>query len=188
MNDDLHLSPAGANLIKAFEGLLKKIGHDQYKAYVCPAGVTTIGWGTTAELGRKLSKDTVWTKQQCDDAFLNDMKAFEKEVKRLVKVKLTQYQFDALTSFCYNCGGGNLAKSTLLKCVNRGDFKQAAQEFKKWNKGGGKVLAGLTRRRASESLLFQNIPDEDYDGRPDKVHKDPVEPMPQVVDAADDDV
>ena len=74
MNDDLHLSPAGANLIKAFEGLLKKIGHDQYKAYVCPAGVTTIGWGTTAELGRKLSKDTVWTKQQCDDAFLNDSK------------------------------------------------------------------------------------------------------------------
>ena len=88
MNEDLHLSPAGANLVKAFEGLLKKIGPDQYRAYVCPAGVTTIGWGTTAEFGRKLAKDTVWNKKQCDDAFLNDMKKFEDEVKQLVKVPL----------------------------------------------------------------------------------------------------
>jgi lysozyme len=129
MNDDLHLSPAGANLIKAFEGLLKKIGLDQYKAYVCPAGVTTIGWGTTAELGRKLSKDTCWTKAQCDEAFLNDMKVFEKEVKRLVKVKLTQYQFDALTSFCYNCGSGKSSQEHSLE----------VRELRRLQAGGARV-------------------------------------------------
>jgi lysozyme len=92
---------------------------------------------------------------------------------------LTAYQFDALTSFTYNCGEGNLKKSTLLKKVNAGDFEGAALEFHKWNKANGKVLAGLTRRRASESLLFQGITDEDYDGKPDQ------HAMPQSVDAPD---
>ena len=186
MNEELHLSDAGANLVKAFEGLLKKIGPDQYRAYVCPAGVTTIGWGTTAEFGRKLAKDTVWNKKQCDDAFLNDMRQFEDAVKKLVKVPLTQNRFDALTSFCYNCGSGNLAKSGLLRKVNQQDWQGAADEFPKWNKGGGKVLPGLVRRRASERLLFLNIPDLDYDGKPDKIHKEPDEPMPQAVDAPDE--
>ena len=67
---------------------------------------------------------------------------------------LLTHQYDALVSFCYNCGEGNLAKSTLLKKVNAADHVGAAKEFHKWNKGGGKVLAGLTRRRASESLLL----------------------------------
>jgi GH24 family phage-related lysozyme (muramidase) len=98
-------------------------------------------------------------------------------------VPLKPWQFDALVSFCYNCGEGNLAKSTLLKKVNAGDFEGAALEFHKWNKGGGKVLPGLVRRRASESLLFQNITDADYDGKPDKVIHPIPEPMPQAVDA-----
>jgi lysozyme len=182
MNDDLRLSQAGANLVKSFEGCLKKVGPDQYRAYTCPAGVTTIGWGTTGELGHKISPGTVWTAKECDDAFLNDMRQFENAVKHAVKVPLTQYQFDALVSFTYNCGQGALQKSTLLKRVNAKDFAGAAGEFRKWNKGGGKVLAGLTRRRASESLLFQNIPDADYDGRPDKVHAPPIDEMPQRVD------
>jgi lysozyme len=186
MNDDLHLSTAGANLVKAFEGCLKKIGADQFRAYTCPAGVTTIGWGTTTEHGHKISPGMVWTQKQCDDAFLNDMKKFEAGVKRLVKVQLTQYQFDALVSFTYNCGEGNLAKSTLLRKVNAQDWKGAAASFAAWNKGGGKVLNGLVRRRASESLLFQNIPDADYDGKPDKVIKPPAEPMPQAVDPPDE--
>ena len=95
------------------------------------------------------------------------MEGFEEAVRRLVKVPLTANQFDALVSFCYNCGEGNLAKSTLLKRVNAGDHDGAATEFHKWNKAGGKVLAGLTRRRASESLLYQGIPDVDYDGKAD---------------------
>ena len=182
MNDHMKLSPAGANLIKAFEGLLKKVDANHYTAYKCPANVLTIGWGHTNHHGRQFKASDIWTKDQCDEAFLEDMVGFEKDVKRLVKVELTQYQFDALVSFTYNCGAGNFQKSTLLKKVNAKDFVGAAAEFRKWNKGGGKVLAGLTRRRASESLLFQNVPDADYDGKPDKVVKPPAEPMPQSVD------
>jgi lysozyme len=184
MNDNMHLSPAGANLIKHFEGCLKPHG-DKFRAYRCPANVLTIGWGTTNEGHNKFDSDTIWTREQCDKAFLVDMIAFENEVKRLVKVQLLQYQFDALTSFTYNCGSGNLAKSTLLKKVNAKDFDGAAAEFKKWDKGGGRVLAGLVRRRACEALLFRGVPDLNYDGKPDKVIAAPHEPMPQQVDAAE---
>jgi lysozyme len=185
MNDDLELSPAGANLIKHFEGLKEKIGPDRYQAYKCPAGVLTIGFGHTNHHGRKFKAGDVWSQVDCDMEFLTDMIGFEDAVKRLVKVPLEQHQFDALVSFAYNCGEGNLAKSTLLKKVNAGDFEGAALEFRKWNKGGGKILKGLTRRRASEELLFKNIPDENYDGQPDKVIKPLGEDMPQGVDAAD---
>ena len=180
MNDHLKLSDAGANLIKHFEGILEKCGQDLYKPYKCPAGVLTIGHGHTNHHGRQFNASSRWTRRECDEAFLEDMEGFEKAVRRLVKVPLTANQYDALVSFCYNCGEGNLAKSTLLKKVNAGDHKGAAAEFHKWNKGGGKVLAGLTRRRASESLLYQNIPDLNYDGKADP--KPPAEPMPQAVD------
>jgi len=184
MNAHLKLTPAGANLIKHFEGILQPHGA-KYKAYKCPAGVTTIGWGTTSEYGHKISHDTVWTKEQCDAAFLRDMEAFEKDVRRLVTVPLEPWQFDALVSFTYNVGAGNLAKSTLLKRVNAKDPK-AHEEFKRWNKAGGKELAGLTRRRASEALLYQHITDENYDGVADKPRA-PDHPMPQAVDEPGDE-
>ena len=110
------------------------------------------------------------------------MRIFEADVRRLVKVRLAPWQFDALVSFTYNCGAGALSSSTLLKKVNAGDFEGAALEFHKWNKAGGKVMNGLVRRRASESLLFQNIPDNDYDGKPDKKIEPLPDPMPQSVD------
>jgi lysozyme len=185
MNEDRVLTPAGANLIKHFEGCLTKKG-EHYHAYTCPAGVLTIGWGSTHHGGHKIDKSTVWTEEECNTAFLKDMKDFERDVKKYVTVPLEPWQFDALVSFTYNCGAGNLQKSTLLKKVNAKDFEGAAKEFAKWNKGGGKVLPGLTRRRASEALLFQNIPDENYDGKPDKIIKPPVEPMPQAVDAPEE--
>jgi len=181
-NEDLTLSPAGANLVKHFESCMKQCGPDRFAAYRCPAGVMTIGWGTTAEHGHKIAGGTVWSKAQCDAAFLLDMRVFEADVKRLVKKKLTQWQFDALVSFAYNCGAGALQHSTLLRKVNAGDFESAALEFHKWNKGGGKVLAGLVRRRASEALLFQNIADENYDGKPDKPIRPLGDAMPQRVD------
>jgi lysozyme len=112
------------------------------------------------------------------------MEGFEKAVRRLVTVPLAAHQYDALVSFTYNVGEGNLAKSTLLKCVNRGDHKQAAKEFSRWNKAGGKTLAGLTRRRASEALLYQGIPDLNYDGIADP--KPPMGPMAQTVDIPED--
>ena len=184
MNEHLKLTPAGANLIKHFEGCLKKSG-DRYAAYSCPAGVLTIGWGSTHHGGHKFDKHTLWTKDQCDTAFLKDMEYFEKEVRNLVRVQLQPYQFDALTSFAYNCGSGNLSKSTLLKKVNASDFKGAAKEFLRWDKANGKTLPGLTRRRKSEALLFENITDENYDGVADKPHA-ADHPMPQAVDNPED--
>jgi lysozyme len=181
MNEDRKLTQAGANLIQHFEGCLQKKG-EHYHAYKCPANVLTIGWGHTNHHGKKFDASSRWTMEECHEAFLEDMEGFEVAVRRLVKVPLEAYQYDALVSFAYNCGEGNLSKSTLLKKVNAGDFEGAAKEFHKWNKGGGKVLAGLTRRRASEALLFQNIPDENYDGKPDKIVKPAPEPMPQQVD------
>ena len=81
-----------------------------------------------------------WTQKECDDVFMEDMQGFEKAVRRLVKVELEPWQFDALVSFTYNCGEGNLQKSTLLRKVNAGDFRGAALEFHKWNRGGGSPL------------------------------------------------
>jgi lysozyme len=189
-NEALSISPAGANLVKHFESCMKKCGPDRYAAYKCPAGVTTIGWGTTTEHGHKITMGLVWSQAQCDAAFLADMRIFEAHVKRLVKVKLEQWQFDALVSFTYNAGAGatppqpgvGFSGSTLLKKVNAGDFDAAALEFHKWNKAGGKKSNGLVRRRASEALLFQNIADLNYDGKPDKVITPLDDAMPQSVD------
>jgi lysozyme len=177
MNEDRRLTQQGAELIKHFEGCLKKRG-DKYHAYECPAGVLTIGWGHTNHHGRKFNADAKWSLAECNEAAREDMETFEMAVRRLVTVPLAYHEFDALVSFVYNVGEGNFKKSTLLKKVNAGDFEGAAREFKRWNKANGKVLAGLTRRRESESLMFQNIQDLDYDGTPDER----PDPMPQAVD------
>jgi len=182
MNEQRHLTRAGANLIKHFESCMQKVGADQYKAYRCPAGVLTIGYGTTQHDDYKFNANTVWSMAECNEAFTKSMAVYEAAVRRLVAVELEPCQFDALVSFTYNCGEGNLGKSTLLKKVNAKDFDGAAKEFARWNKGGGKVLAGLTRRRASEALLFQGIADDNYDGKPDKVIAPLDEEMPQTVD------
>ena len=170
------LSKNGVRLIQAFESCERALGGGKFRAYYDPVGVLTIGWGHTNHLGQAFDEDTVWTQQECDGAFRNDMKYFEAAVTKLVKVPLNQNQFDALVSFSYNCGETNLAQSTLLKLVNVGDFAGAAKEFGKWVKAKGIVLKGLVRRRASEALLFQGIADLDYDGTPDG-------PMPQLVDS-----
>ena len=184
MNENRKMTPAGGNLVKHFEGLLEKSG-DKYKPYKCPANVLTIGLGHTNHTGRKFDASARWSYEECRDAFIEDMETFERAVRKHVRVPLTEYQFDALVSFTFNCGEGALAKSTLLKRVNAGDHKGAAAEFHKWNKGGGKVLAGLTRRRASESLLYQGIKDANYDGKADP--KPAKHPMPQAVDNPEGD-
>src|SRR6185436_17343167 len=138
----------GGNLVKHFESCMKRVADDQFAVYKCPANVLTIGWGHTGHHGRKFDASTRWTASECDEAFYEDMETFERAVRKHVRVPLTDYQFDALVSFTYNVGEGALAKSTLLKHVNAGIFDLAALEFKRWNKANGKVLAGLTRRRA----------------------------------------
>lgn len=136
-------SENGRKLIQEFEGC-------RTKAYQDCVGVWTIGYGHTGDV----KAGQVISQQEADRLLAQDLQRFEAGVERNVKVALSQNQFDALVSFCYNLGVGSLQKSTLLKKLNRGDYKGAAEEFLKWNKAGGKVLKGLVRRREAERNMF----------------------------------
>ena len=136
-------SRAGLGLIQTFEGC-------KLSAYLCPAGVPTIGYGRTT--GVKLGQTI--TQAQADAWLLEEYDAFERKVRALVKVPLTAHQLGSLVSFAYNVGTGALGSSTLLRLLNKGDYAGAALQFGRWNKAGGKVLNGLTRRRKAETDLF----------------------------------
>ena len=133
----------GIELIKSFEGC-------RLAAYKCPAGVLTIGYGHTSGV---TSGQTI-SQAQAEEYLKADLAKYENAVNEYVTAALNQNQFDALVSFTYNCGAGALKSSTLLKKLNAGDYSGAASEFAKWNKASGKVLAGLTKRRAAEKALF----------------------------------
>lgn len=109
----------------------------------------TIGWGHT---GPEVVKGLVWTQAKADAVFQADLLVREARVARLVKVPLTQGQYDALVLFEYNTG--SLGTSTLLKMLSAGDYQGAAGQFKRWNKNDGKEMRGLTRRRAAEVALW----------------------------------
>lgn len=114
----------------------------------------TVGWGST---GPGIRKGVVWTQQQADDRLRDDVNSFAVGVQKLVDgSQTTQSEFDALVSFAYNVGLGALEKSTLLKKHRAGDKDGAAAEFARWDKAGGRVLKGLTRRRAAEAGLYRN--------------------------------
>jgi lysozyme len=149
MNDNMRLSRKGAKFVQSFEGYFPK-------AYLDPIGVLTIGWGHTNHHEPKFSAGEVWSREKCEEVFRKDMRIFEDAVIRNVRVPLTQGQFDALVSFTYNCGEGNLRKSSLLRRLNAGDYEGAAAQFAYWNKAGGRVLPGLTRRRTAEALMFRD--------------------------------
>jgi len=142
-------------LVQEFEGCAKKQPNGSYAAYPDPASggdPWTIGWGTT---GPDVKKGVVWTQRQCDDRFSAHLDEFADKVSKILGATPTkQNQFDAMVSFAYNLGPGNLSSSTLLKKHKAGDFKGAVAEFAKWNKAAGKVLPGLTRRRAAEAALY----------------------------------
>jgi GH24 family phage-related lysozyme (muramidase) len=142
-------------LIQQFEGCAKKQADGSFAAYPDPGtggDPWTIGWGTT---GADVKQGVVWTQQQCDDRLTADMTSFAAKVAAVLGTTQTsQHQFDALVSFAYNVGVGNLSSSTLLKLHKAGDFAGAAQQFGRWNKAAGKVLPGLTRRRAAEAALY----------------------------------
>jgi lysozyme len=125
-------------------------------AYLCPANVWTCGWGHT---GPDVFKGKRITQLTADSLFEQDLEKFESGVNHLVRVPLTQGQFDALVSFSYNCGLGNLSSSTLLKMLNAGQYDQAADQFRRWNQSNGKVLAGLTIRREQERATFLGLPE-----------------------------
>jgi GH24 family phage-related lysozyme (muramidase) len=148
-------SSVGVELIKQFEGL-------RLQSYLCPAKIWTVGWGTTLIKGKPFGKGLTITKEQAEEYLADDLVPFEQAVNSLVKVKLTQNQFDALISFVYNVGADidadniaeGLGDSTLLKKLNAGDYKGAADQFLKWDKANGKVMKGLTIRRQAERALF----------------------------------
>jgi len=144
------INQKGIDLIKSFESL-------ELQAYVCPAGVLTIGYGNTFyEDGKAVKKGDKITAERAKELFENILyKKFVPEVDKLVTGEVNDNQFSAIVSFAYNVGIDNFGGSTLLKLVNTNpDNPNIAFQFSRWNKGGGKILPGLTRRRKAESDLY----------------------------------
>lgn len=141
-------------LIKQFEGF-------KSKPYLCPAGVPTIGYGSTRYIdGRKVSlSDKPITELEAVELLKSTLSQYELAVDAYCRDDINQNQFDALTDFAYNLGNGNLKSSTLLKKLNANPNDPTIRdEFMKWNKADGKVLAGLTARRKAEAdLYFRSI-------------------------------
>lgn len=145
----MKLNKEGADLIKSFEGC-------KLKAYQCSAMKWTIGYGNTFfEDGTPVVAGNAISQEKAEHLFELISNDFSAKVVKLVPSHITPNQFGALVSFAYNCGIANLQKSTLLKKVIANHNDQSIKaEFLKWNKAGGKVLAGLTRRREAESNLY----------------------------------
>lgn len=136
-------SEQGVSFIKSHEGL-------RLNAYRCPGNVWTIGYGHTKSVmpGMRI------TEARAVELLKLDLQVYEDAVNNLVKATLNQNQFDALVSFTFNVGVGALGNSTLLKLLNDGSYKSAADQFLRWVHGGGQKLPGLVRRRNEERSLF----------------------------------
>jgi lysozyme len=166
----MKLSKAGEDLMHKYEGF-------RSRPYLCPAHIWTIGYGHVLyqeqirlpvvrvegketpmirkEFPLKPEDNRVWTKTEIDELFRTDVGTFERGVLRLVPgVVGRQGSFDALVSISFNFGLGNLQRSTIRMRANRGDWDGAAEAFRVWTKGGGKVLPGLVKRREAEIALF----------------------------------
>ena len=153
----MRLTNDGIKLLHTFEGC-------KLSAYLCPAAVPlpkdkqfwTIGWGNTFyEDGSAVKQGDVITQDRADELFLNVVNTFATGVRQLILQPISDNKFSALVSFAYNVGLANLKKSTLLRMVNSNPSDPTIRDqFMRWNKAGGKVLAGLTRRRSAEADLY----------------------------------
>lgn len=143
--------PEGIALIKKFEGFRKA-------PYKCPAGIWTIGYGSTKGADTKpIHINTPDISEKDAEALLvRDVKGAERAVRKYVSVPLCSFQFDALISFVYNLGEGNFRDSTLLRELNVSNIEGAASEFDRWVFAGGQRMAGLVKRRAAEAALFMH--------------------------------
>ncbi|UJM42939.1 lysozyme [Bartonella henselae] len=142
------ISPEGLALIKQWEGL-------RLNAYKDAIGVWTIGYGHTNNAGKPfVHKGMAITEKQTEELLCQDLKQFENTVEQAVQVSLTDEQFAALVSFCYNVGTTAFCNSTLLRKLNSGDYEAIPTELQKWTKAGGKRLQGLVHRRAAEAGLW----------------------------------
>ena len=148
------------NMIKHHEGV-------RFRPYRCPALLWTVGVGHVIDPShikvplndrKNLPIPDGWDRQlsatEADDILATDLASFERGVLRLCPSGLTQSRFDALVSFSFNVGLGNLQRSTIRMCHNRGDFEAAAEAFMAWTKAGGKELPGLVKRRKDERALY----------------------------------
>lgn len=144
------VSKSGLNLIKAFEGC-------KLAAYPDPGSggdPWTIGYGAT---GPGIHKGVIWTQAQADSRLADDVSRFADGVSAMIgAAPTTQSQFDAMVSLAFNIGLGNFKDSTLLRMHKDGDYDDAAKQFARWNKAAGKVMAGLTRRRAAEAEMYRS--------------------------------
>lgn len=179
----MNISEEGLDLIKELEGYHERQPDGTCKAYRCPAGVWTIGWGCT----EGVQPSSHWTVEQATSALMREIAKHEAAVNRLVKVSLYQSQFDALVSFSYNVGSGALERSTLLRKLNSGDYAGAQGEFAKWDRAGKQKLRGLAIRRAKEAELFARAAPQTSDAEsssmPQKVDP-PAEPWSPVTVAS----
>lgn len=140
-------------LIKKYEGCHKRQADGTLIAYKCPAGVWTIGWGST---GRYIREGTVWAQEKADERLEKDAQAaIDSALKASPILAGKDAKLAAIADFIYNLGIGNYQSSTLKKRVDAGNWLEAVSEIKRWNKAGGKVLAGLTARREDEAKLLQ---------------------------------
>jgi lysozyme len=144
--NNLSYGKNGLALTQQFEGM-------RLSAYQDQVGVWTIGFGHT---GPDVHAGLTITQDQATVLLMKDVASASASVNNLVKVPLTQNQFDALVDFVFNLGQGKFAGSTLLRGLNAGDFSGAAAEFVKWDHAGGQVVPGLLRRRLAEAQLFQS--------------------------------
>jgi len=140
----MQASQTGKDLIKKYEGL-------RLKAYVCPGGRWTIGYGQT---GPDVYEGLEIDEQTANNLLWKALPGYEDAINELVKVPLNQNQFDSLVSFTYNIGIEAFKKSTLLKMINSGDMVGASYQFLIWIYSGHKILRGLVERRKAEKDLF----------------------------------
>jgi len=145
----MQINERGIEIVKSFEGI-------SLKPYLCPANVWTVGYGATvSRTGGSIDPDMgSISETEAEALLLRDLESSEGWISRLIKTALTENQFSALTSFTFNVGAGALQRSTLRMKLNRGEYQGAADEFPKWRIAGGRILAGLVRRRAAERALF----------------------------------
>ena len=139
----MNLGYNGTKILKFFEGC-------KLTAYQDSVGVWTIGYGHT----KGVYEGMTITQEEAEQMLLTELEEYEGYVEKYVTVPLTQNQFDALVVWVYNLGPTNFRNSTLLKELNSGNYTAAGKEITRWNKAGGKVLAGLVRRREAEAKLF----------------------------------
>ena len=147
------INERGIEIVKSFEGLA-------LRPYVCAGGVNSVGYGATrSSTGGPIDLDMepimeAEAEAEAETLLIRDLENSEGWVSRLIKTALTENQYSALVSFTFNVGAGALQRSTLRMKLNRSEYQGAAEEFPKWRMAGGRILAGLVRRRAAERTLF----------------------------------